>query len=80
MQKVYFFLKFKRPEMLMAFLHEFYLLPPYSQNGTVPSFCAKYGGLKEYLYSNRLCIPRVSPLNDFIKKIETNNTLNVRKE
>lgn len=34
-----------------------YLLPPYSQNGTVPSFCAKYGGLNEYLYSNRLCTP-----------------------
>lgn len=34
-----------------------YLLPPYSQNGTVPSFWAKYGGLKEYLYSNRLCTP-----------------------
>lgn len=32
-----------------------YLLPPYSQNGTLPSFCAKYGGLNEYLYSNRLC-------------------------
>lgn len=31
----------------------FYLLPPYSQNGTVPSFCAKYGGLNEYLYSKR---------------------------
>lgn len=31
-----------------------YLLPPYSQNGTEPSFCAKYGGLKEYLYSKRL--------------------------
>lgn len=31
------------------------LLPPYSQNGTDPSFCAKYGGLNEYLYSNFLC-------------------------
>lgn len=29
-----------------------YLLPPYSQNGTLPSFWAKYGGLNEYLYSN----------------------------
>lgn len=28
------------------------LLPPYSQNGTDPSFCARYGGLKLYLYSN----------------------------
>lgn len=34
-----------------------YLLPPYSQNGTVPSFWARYGGLNEYLYSNRLCTP-----------------------
>lgn len=30
----------------------FYLLPPYSQKGTELSFCAKYGGLNEYLYSN----------------------------
>lgn len=29
------------------------ILPPYSQNGTDPSFCARYGGLKLYLYSNR---------------------------
>lgn len=29
------------------------VLPPYSQNGTEPSFCARYGGLKLYLYSNR---------------------------
>ena len=28
------------------------LLPLYSKKGTVPSFCAKYGGLKLYLYSN----------------------------
>lgn len=34
----------------------FYLLPPYVQNGTVESFCAKYGGLNEYLYSNLLWI------------------------
>lgn len=34
-----------------------YSLPPYSQNGTVPSFCAKYGGLNEYLYSKRRCTP-----------------------
>ena len=27
-------------------------LPSYCQNGTDPSFCAKYGGLKENLYSN----------------------------
>ena len=27
-------------------------LPSYCQNGTDPSFWAKYGGLKEYLYSN----------------------------
>jgi hypothetical protein len=26
------------------------ILPEYSQNGTLPSFCAKYGGLKLYLY------------------------------
>lgn len=32
-----------------------YLLPPYSQNGTLPSFCARYGGLNEYLYSNFRC-------------------------
>lgn len=32
-----------------------HLLPPYSQNGTVPSFCARYGGLNEYLYSKRRC-------------------------
>jgi len=32
-----------------------YSLPPYSQNGTVPSFCARYGGLNEYLYSNFRC-------------------------
>lgn len=53
---------------------EFYLLPPYSQNGTVPSFCAKYGGLNEYLYSNRLCVTEFSPLRSFIKKIEINST------
>lgn len=35
---------------------KFYLLPPTSKNGTVESFCAKYGGLNEYLYSNLLCI------------------------
>ena len=29
-------------------------LPPYSQKGTEPSFCARYGGLNEYLYSNFL--------------------------
>lgn len=30
----------------------FYSLPPYSQKGTLPSLCARYGGLNEYLYSN----------------------------
>ena len=33
-----------------------YLLPLYSKKGTVPSFCAKYGGLKLYLYSKRRLI------------------------
>lgn len=32
------------------------ILPPYSQNGTEPSFCARYGGLKLYLYSNLFTI------------------------
>jgi len=39
-----------------------YSLPPYSQKGTLPSFCARYGGLNEYLYSNFLCA--VSPWHD----------------
>lgn len=39
-----------------------YSLPPYSQNGTLPSFCARYGGLNEYLYSNFRC--GASPLHD----------------
>lgn len=34
-------------------MHGWYLLPPYSKNGIVLSFCAKYGGLNEYLYSKR---------------------------
>lgn len=51
----------------------FYLLPPYSQNGTVPSFCAKYGGLNEYLYSNRWCTRLfTSPFDCFILKIKNN--------
>ena len=37
------------------------LLPTYSKKGTEPSFCARYGGLKLYLYSNRLCGPVAVP-------------------
>lgn len=36
-------------------IQKFNLLPKCSQNGTVPSFWAKYGPLKLYLYSNLLC-------------------------
>lgn len=62
-----------------------YLLPPYSQNGTVPSFCARYGGLKEYLYSKRLCAIEftelnASPFNCLIKKFIINRKESVLNE
>lgn len=54
-----------------------HLLPPYSQNGTEPSFCAKYGGLKLYLYSNFLCTKVL--LTKFINIVINNNVKSLFK-
>lgn len=55
---------------------DIYSLPPYSQNGTVPSFCARYGGLNEYLYSNFRCgvSPRENGTVHDIKKARSHLT------
>lgn len=50
-----------------------YLLPPYSQNGTDPSFCARYGGLNEYLYSNLLWTRFALTKYNSITNTNTNN-------